>query len=145
MINSVRVKNFKCFETSEIPFGPLTLLTGVNSSGKSTTIQTLLLLRQSWLKDFEEVGLNGGLMSLGTANDALSEDANEDQIEIEVHGSGIAMELAFFLPKGRENFQIVTAPNVRTPHHFGLFGSCFQYLRAERLGPRTHPRSPAIM
>ena len=44
MLDSLELKNFKCFQQQKIAFRPLTLLTGVNSAGKSTTIQALLLL-----------------------------------------------------------------------------------------------------
>jgi predicted ATPase len=137
MIQSIRIRNFKCFDDAMIPIGPLTLLTGVNCSGKSTTIQTLLLLRQSWLLSFDAVGLNGDLVTLGNANDILSEDAEKDLIEIHVEGDGDRAEFEFFLPKDSEVFEISKATNLAANGHLGLFGRCFQYLRAERVGPRT--------
>ena len=142
MIDTVRIRNFKCFASQEIPFGPLTLLTGVNSSGKSTTIQSLLLLRQSWLAGFDSVVLNGDLVTLGNSSDVLSEDAEEDSNEedsigIGVSGNGQLLEFEFSLPKNKDVFEIRKAPKADAQDHFGLFGACFQYLRAERLGPRT--------
>ena len=74
MIQSIQLTNFKCFEDQEVIFRPLTLLAGLNSSGKSTIIQALLLLRQSFLENLlPNVGLtlNGKLAQLGTAKDAL--------------------------------------------------------------------------
>jgi len=48
MLNSIRVENFKVFaDTSEIQLQPLTLLSGINSAGKSSVIQALLLLKQT--------------------------------------------------------------------------------------------------
>ena len=47
MIETIRLTNFKCFEKQTLKLGNITLLTGLNSSGKSTFIQSLLLLRQS--------------------------------------------------------------------------------------------------
>ena len=41
------MKNFKCFDALELPCAPLTVLTGYNAAGKSTTLQTLLLLAQA--------------------------------------------------------------------------------------------------
>jgi predicted ATPase len=137
MIDMIRIRNFKCFEATEIPFGALTLLTGVNSSGKSTTIQTLLLLRQSWLTGFDSVALNGDLVTLGTPNDVLSEDADQDQVEIHIIGNERSIEFDFSLPKDGDLFEITKSPPTDSKEHFGLFGKCFQYLRAERLGPRT--------
>jgi AAA15 family ATPase/GTPase len=48
MLNNIQIKNFKCFaDTGKIDFRPITLFVGPNSSGKSTIIQALLLLRQT--------------------------------------------------------------------------------------------------
>ena len=44
MIQSIQLTNFKCFEQQDVVLKPLTLLAGLNSSGKSTIIQALLLL-----------------------------------------------------------------------------------------------------
>ncbi len=48
MLTSMRLKNFKCWQdTGDVELAPLTLLFGANSSGKSSLIQALLLLKQS--------------------------------------------------------------------------------------------------
>ncbi|CAM5621855.1 Energy-coupling factor transporter ATP-binding protein EcfA2 OS=Streptomyces albaduncus OX=68172 GN=FHS32_001669 PE=4 SV=1 [Streptomyces griseoloalbus] len=48
MINHITLINFKAFRRLELTLGPLTLLTGLNSSGKSSVLQALGLLRQSY-------------------------------------------------------------------------------------------------
>ena len=139
MIDTVRIRNFKCFASEEIPFGPLTLLTGVNSSGKSTTIQSLLLLRQSWLAGFDSVVLNGDLVKLGNSNDVLSEDAEEDSNEedsigITVSGNGRRLEFEFSLPKDKDVFEVRKAPKADAQDHFGLFGACFSIFERSASG-----------
>jgi len=48
MINSIKISNFKAFgEMVEIPFNKLTILSGLNGSGKSTIYQVLLMLQES--------------------------------------------------------------------------------------------------
>lgn len=48
MLTAFRVENFKVFEdTHQIELAPITLLSGVNSAGKSALIQMLLLLKQT--------------------------------------------------------------------------------------------------
>ena len=50
MNHKIKISNFKCFnksEFNEVEFSNLTICSGMNSVGKSTLIQTLLLLRQS--------------------------------------------------------------------------------------------------
>lgn len=43
MITKIEIENFKCFEKEAIDIKPLTILTGTNSSGKSSLLQALLL------------------------------------------------------------------------------------------------------
>ena len=43
MIKKVIIENFKCIEKEELEFRNLTILTGENSSGKSSHIQAILL------------------------------------------------------------------------------------------------------
>ena len=73
MIRSLQLRNLKCFETLNVQLAPLTVFSGLNSAGKSTTLQSLLLLAQS-LKSGSLDGalrLNGELVSLGSPSDVL--------------------------------------------------------------------------
>ena len=48
MLTDVQVQNFKVFEdTGRLHLKPITLLSGINSAGKSSIIQALLLLKQT--------------------------------------------------------------------------------------------------
>jgi predicted ATPase len=48
LLTHLALTGFKCFEdTGEIPLSPLTLIFGKNNSGKSTILQSLLLLKQT--------------------------------------------------------------------------------------------------
>lgn len=47
LINSLGLKNFKCFEELNVKFAPITLLTGANSSGKSSLINAILAVLQT--------------------------------------------------------------------------------------------------
>lgn len=47
MLDRLDVVNFKAFADARIPLGGVTLLSGLNSAGKSTVLQALALLRQS--------------------------------------------------------------------------------------------------
>ncbi|HEY8911836.1 AAA family ATPase [Lacisediminihabitans sp.] len=85
-----RIKNFKGVGTAEIDIRPgkATVLTGVNSSGKSSIIQSLLLIAQS-LQNENRVVLNGPLVRLGDAQDLVREGAEQGAIEL-----GIGLEEA---------------------------------------------------
>ena len=47
MLESLTLSNFKAFNYQDIQLRPLTLLAGLNGMGKSSVLQSLLLLRQS--------------------------------------------------------------------------------------------------
>lgn len=55
MISKLRLLNFKSFKnTGELELSPLTVLSGKNSSGKSSILQSILLLKQSLTDDLPE-------------------------------------------------------------------------------------------
>lgn len=75
MLTEIKVENFKCFKDETIfPIEKLTLLTGVNGKGKSTTIQSLLLPSQSVLenKNSNILVLNSDWVKLGSFDDVKS-------------------------------------------------------------------------
>lgn len=73
MLESLRIKNFKCFNDEKFNFSKLNLLTGINGRGKSSLIQAILLLAQSCSDDysavFRRLNINGNLIKLGCFND----------------------------------------------------------------------------
>ncbi len=85
MITNWTVANFKSIvkETS-LDLAPLTVLAGPNSSGKSTVLQSLLLVSQtlSHKVSSRSVVLNGALTRLGQFDDLRSYGGEFDQITI---------------------------------------------------------------
>jgi len=82
MITSWKLFNFKSVKNeTALEFGPLTIFAGPNSSGKSTWIQSLLLVSQTIAHRVRSrsVVLNGSLTRLGQFDDLKSHggDANE--------------------------------------------------------------------
>lgn len=72
MVTGLSLKNFKCFQNLEgISFGKINLFTGSNGRGKSTFLQSLLLLAQSMdnEKRLNHIDLNGRFIELGTFDD----------------------------------------------------------------------------
>ena len=43
MLDKLEIENFKCIGNQVFDLKPLTILTGLNSTGKSTVIQAILL------------------------------------------------------------------------------------------------------
>ncbi|MDM8561094.1 DUF3696 domain-containing protein [Candidatus Parabeggiatoa sp. HSG14] len=86
--NRLQLDYFKCFEKLSLPLANLTLLSGVNSSGKSTVLQTLALLNQTATANewSHSLLLNGSALSLGTVGDVIDKNKARHQaaaIEIE--------------------------------------------------------------
>ena len=72
MITEISLQNFKIFKDKTIfPLNKLNLLTGVNGGGKSTLLQSLLLMRQSIEHDERTTNIifNGSCVQLGTFMD----------------------------------------------------------------------------
>src|SRR4051794_14823165 len=90
MITRVALRNFKAFQDAEINLSSLNLFTGLNGMGKSTFIQSLLLLRQSENRSpYESKGLilkggKNGLIDIGKGKDAYNINATSDFIQFEI-------------------------------------------------------------
>lgn len=80
MITSIRIKNLKALkDTKECQVGRVTLLTGINGRGKSSFIQSMLLLSQSLRKNGGSPKLldpMGDWCKLGYFEDVLSTNAD---------------------------------------------------------------------
>lgn len=79
MITSLKIENFKSIVNQEFALKPLTILTGTNSSGKSSVIQSLLFYsycvnRNLYLEEY--------LDSFGTLKELLNFKAKKEQIKI---------------------------------------------------------------
>jgi predicted ATPase len=81
MITQIEIENFKCFKNRvSFPLGKLTLLTGINSRGKSTLLQSLLLMRQS-IEHNQNTGqilFNGSCINLNSFGDIHNRDTSRD-------------------------------------------------------------------
>lgn len=79
MLKNVNVKGFKCIDNIQIQLENLNLLTGKNSSGKSTLIQAILLGMQN---NNNKNPLNNKYVELGEFNDIKNSITGSKQIEI---------------------------------------------------------------
>ena len=73
MLERLKIRNFKSWRNAEVDFGRITGLFGVNSSGKSSLVQFLLLLKQTRESTDQAatLDLNGRFVELGTAADVV--------------------------------------------------------------------------
>ena len=86
MLKGLVLENFKCFDEIKLSFSTLNILTGLNGMGKSTVMQSILLLGQSQNSIMSEqvLSLKGKYVNLGVGQDILFEKAEKDEIGIGV-------------------------------------------------------------
>lgn len=82
MLDALHLSSFKCFEALDLPLGKLTVLSGINGGGKSSVIQSLVLLSQTldereWSKSLL---LNGPSLTLGSASDVINQTTGRRQL-----------------------------------------------------------------
>ena len=83
MFTQLELRSFKCFKFLRLPLAPLTLLTGLNASGKSSVLQAIALLHQTMLEHewSTRLVLNGGSVRLGAAWDVAGRAGFEVVLE----------------------------------------------------------------
>lgn len=146
MLESLAIENFKIHKQLNIDLGNLTVLTGLNSSGKSSIIQALLLLRQSFLQGVINEGLllNGDILSVGLCRDALCHDADNDFISFGIQ-AGVLSSWKWRADSaimGKDFLPILETNNTESESlkKFSLFTNEFQYISAARQEPsETYP------
>ena len=147
MLTELRLTNFKAFEALALRCAPITLLCGVNGTGKSSVIQALLLLHQSAASGAlrppnMQLELAGDLAEIGTGRDALYEDASTDALSFELYGTEVdepcTMTFRVLPDEGGHSDQLL-ADHAQVGDDWWEvppLGSNFHYVNAERVGPR---------
>lgn len=139
MLKSVKIKNFKVLKDVELGLGGLNLFAGLNGMGKSSVIQALLLLKQS-------AGERGRLrlnypefVSLGKGKDVFYQFAEEQSIFMSLESRrGYKWEWQFEYEPDKDHLEGKPQHDLAgLVQNFALFSDNFQYLSAERLGPRA--------
>jgi len=137
-INKVEIKNFKSLKDVAIELSGLNLITGVNSSGKSSFIQTLLLLKQNEdkfysLRGSKVTNINGEYIKLGNKKDILFEEAYKEDIEILIDAKELKHHIKFNTDNLNMDF-IDLLPDVGE-ETFNIFYDDFQYIQTDRIIP----------
>lgn len=143
MISRLELKNFKCFENLKIDLKNVNIFTGVNGVGKSTVIQALLLLRQSFLTDKEndKLYLNGRYAEMGNSQDVVYDKAQDDFVEINIWTSDeIKYTHTFSYEQDTEYLKAVGETSGMSEeelqYNAPLYGDDFVYLAAYRIKPQ---------
>lgn len=112
MIKGITLENFKCFDKPRsFTFSKINILTGINGRGKSTVLQSLLLLSQSIRKNGSPNTLiiNGEWVKLGGFEDLKNTDLTKECFKLDVEldiGEKDNHFLKFEFSKNKENDRI---------------------------------------
>ncbi|MDY0375086.1 MAG: DUF3696 domain-containing protein [Desulfobacterium sp.] len=143
MINFIRIQRFKSLSDAQFPLAALNLFSGLNGMGKSTLIQSLLLLRQSHEKNTllnKGLLLKGDYVSLGTGKDVLAENAEKETIEFTLTWTGEEPTHFTFCYESKSDLQPVDSASTKRVGKIiekNLFTRQFQYLSADRISPKS--------
>jgi len=142
MIQKLHIQNFKSHLDTDFDFSNLNIFTGLNGMGKSSVIQSLLLLRQTYQKNILDKGitLNDNLCKLGTAKDVLSQTASENSINFSHIYNNILLDWKFEVIENKLWDTFISLKTKRFPDKYNLtdynlFNNNFQYISAFRNGP----------
>ena len=142
MIEFIRVENYKTLLEAEFPLTSLNLFSGLNGMGKSSLIQTLLLLRQSFERNTlptKGLLLNGNYVKLGIGNDIFSIDSEDDKIKFLLKWEKEAgQEFLFQESPDSDLLPIISLLDFKDLDKKSLFNNHFQYLSADRITPKSN-------
>lgn len=142
MIERLSLRNFKSIKDESFDFEGLTLFSGLNGMGKSTALQSMLILRQSRDKHLLPnigISLTGEYVCIGNGSDLLFTDAEDERIDIEVIGRNSSLDLHFDY-REKSDMQPIQKHDddiKGNPFEESLFTTSFQYLSAERISPKS--------
>src|ERR1700720_28777 len=80
MFESIEFKNFKALRNATLPLGRFTLIVGANGSGKSTALNSILVLRSPGQWPFQQVLTAGVSEHEGSSLSAKWSEANAKSV-----------------------------------------------------------------
>lgn len=140
MIKEISLKNFKTFDDEVFNIAPLTMIMGLNGMGKSSILQSLLLLKQNYAnesfnREKKIARLEGDFVSLEDSQSLCYTWADERKVEITIEIEGSTNKWIL----DAEDDDNSDLPCVYTGNEDtvkSVFGEGFIFLSADRLLPQ---------
>lgn len=139
MIQSIHIENFKSIENQIFDFKPLTILTGTNSSGKSSVIQAILLYTHYIARReeiYKSISLKQYIENLGNTKSLVCKKAKGNMVLIQptINNKNTAL-LSFDIYDG--NICLVEAEK----EQMLIFEENLYYISANRIGQENQSQS----
>ncbi len=148
MITNIEIKNFKSLQHVNLELRNLNLLTGLNGSGKSSLIQTLLLLRQSKHELIQQhilrttVSYAYELCNVGVVKDIYTSGCKEQLMYFRLKFAGDSkanFDFKVTNPIGNSDYlECADTYTALEFENYALFNQKFQYLKTERISPKDY-------
>lgn len=136
-MKKLHLENFKAFKSVDVDFADLTILSGVNGGGKSSIIQSLLLLAQTRFANVAtnqiELHLNGYYLKYFDKNELLHV-ASGEEIVIEIDDEK-------FITDGDSERSIIQLKDETDI----VFFDNFDFISADRFGPKRYHEDDATL
>ncbi len=145
MLERIDLRNFKSARDLPVKLAQLTVLAGLNGSGKSTVLQALALLRQSLQmgKDVQELALRGALVRLGRCEDVRFENATDDEIGFVVKTPNGETRMSAPTIVGIDTLQLRCEGDVNDV--IDQLATGFQFIQADRITPAAQYEQASTM
>ena len=144
MIRSLGITGFKRFKSEHLDLKPLTILAGLNGAGKTSVIQAILLARHASQRRDGIAKLNGPFgLELGWFDDVLNVDV-EGSFDITLTNEEGEFCTWTFTKGDTELYAKVSQSNAKLSFFSNAPARGFQYLSAERNGPRLVQKSAPL-
>jgi predicted ATPase len=140
MINEISLKNFKTFDDEVFNIAPLTLIMGINGMGKSSILQSLLLLKQNYAnesfnREQKIARLEGDFVSLEDSQSLCYTWADERCVEIGLKLEGSNHKWLMDAEED-DNIDLTCVYEGNESKVKSVFGDGFIFLSADRLLPQ---------
>lgn len=130
---TLQLNNFKCFEHKEITLQRLSILVGYNSVGKSSVIQSLLLLHDAMNASNPRLFINGTHgWNVGYSKDLINDKSQEHSIAISFNDDDESAHVVLESQEPMDLYLQIAEFGCSRMNNQKMY-----YLSAERVGPRT--------
>lgn len=145
MIRHYYLHNFKNHADTNLGLSGLTILTGINGMGKSSIFQSMLILRESYLRrpSMKVLSLDGNSFSVGNSAGLVNRNVTDrgDVLQFGLITDEGNLEISYRYPVGDANEMEAsdgeTGNSLERLERISLFNDDFQYLSAFRRGPQA--------